>query len=493
MNTSTAKSIPNPTQRKVALDDLLAQLCQTGKSVSAVKAMVEALPLETIELTPHIDKLVHELNQRYSIVSLEGQAVIQDETITAKGFFEVTYMKLSDFNLRMRNRSAIDRTGKIIPAGQAWLGHPQRREYTRVVFEPNGAESTEYNLYQGLGVTPKAGDCTLLRQHIRNIICCGDADIFSYLEAWVADIVQKPAHLPGVAVVLRGAEGTGKSIFGKAILKLTAPHSVHIMQAMQVMGRFNSILKAMLFAFLDEAFWAGDKQLEGVLKGLITESEIVVEHKGKEPIKLSNYARFLMASNNEWVVPAGNGARRFLVLDVSDKRKGDIAYFKALADHIEKGGLAAWAHHLANLDCSRIELRLVPKTKALFDQKLESLNSMQRFIFEMLMEGRNRPLSPDDEWALEVPKNVLHQCYLDNASEVGERRRGDLIKFSNTLKSTLGINEDRAMVNGKRERIWCFPNLHTCRQRFEKHMDADIDWPNVKECRTITKALGRKF
>ncbi len=491
MNTPT-KLHTTTAPQKVALDDLLAQLCKCGKSVPAVKAMFESLPFEPIELMPHIDKLVHELNQRYSIVSLEGQAVIQDETITAQGFFEVTYMKPSDFNLRMRNRYAIDRTGKIIPAAQAWLGHPQRREYTRVVFEPNGAEPTEYNLYQGLGVTPKAGDCTLLRHHIRDIICCGDAAIFSYLEAWVANIVQKPAHLPGVAVVLRGAEGTGKSIFGKAILKLAAPHSVHIMQAMQVMGRFNSILKAMLFAFLDEAFWAGDKQLEGVLKGLITESEIVVEHKGKEPIKLSNYARFLMASNSEWVVPAGNGARRFLVLDVSDKRKGDIAYFKALADHIENGGLAAWAHHLANLDCSRIELRSVPKTKALFEQKLESFNSMQRFIFEMLMEGINGP-SLTDDWALEVPKNVLYQRYLDNASDIGERRRGDLIKFSNTLKNILAVNEDRAMVNGKRERIWCFPNLYTCRKRFDKYMESDIDWPEVKEYRATKKAQGRKF
>jgi Family of unknown function (DUF5906) len=492
------KSIPKPTAEssasaKVALDDLIAGLCRTGKSYKEIANAIEALPFEEIELIPHIDRLVHEINQRYCIVSLEGQTVILEETVNAEGHTEVMFLKLNDLNLRMRNRYVIDRNGKQSQASQAWLAHPLRREYTRMVFEPSGAAASEYNLYQGLGITPKAGDCTMLRGHIFEHICIGDTKIFDYLEAWVADILKNPSHLPGVAVVLRGAEGVGKGIFGQALLKLFAPHTVHITQAMQVMGRFNGILKGILFAFLDEAFWAGDKQYEGVLKGLITESKIIVEHKGKEPFELSSYARFLMASNSDWVIPAGIGARRFLVLDVSDKRKADFAYFKALTDHINGGGLEAWAHHLVNLDCSGIELRDAPKTKALFDQKLESLNSMQRYIYEILMDGNNCHADSEGDWKLEISKANLYRSYLDKAAEIGEKRRSDTIKFSNTVKKMLGIREDRTTIQGKRERVWCFPSLDICRQRFDQYMDASIDWPEIKASQVSKMVKPSKF
>lgn len=492
------KNISEPTTAstapaKIALDDLFARLCRTGRSFQEVVSAFETLPLEDIELIPNIDKLVHEVNQRYSIVSLEGQTVILEEAVNTQGHIEVIFLKLNDFNLRMRNRYVIDSNGKSSQASQAWLGHPQRREYTRMVFEPSGGAANEYNLYQGLGVTPKAGDCSMLRQHILEHICSGDTKIFDYLEAWVADILKNPSHLPGIAIVLRGAEGVGKGVFGQALMKLFAPHSVHIIQAMQVMGRFNGILKAILFAFLDESFWAGDKQYEGVLKGLISETEIIIEHKGKEPIRLSNYARFLMASNSDWVVPAGKGARRFLVLDVNDKRKADFAYFKTLTDHINNGGLEAWAYHLANLDCSGIELREVPKTKALFDQKLESLNSMQRYIYEILMDGNNCHADIESDWKLEIPKVKLYQSYLDKAAEIGERRRSDTIKFSNTVKNILGILEDRTTIQGIRERVWCFPSLDICRQRFDKYMDATIDWPEIKNLQVSKKLKQGKF
>jgi hypothetical protein len=37
-----------------------------------------------------------------------------------------------------------------------------------------------------------------------------------------------------------------------------------------------------------------------------------------------------MASNNDWVIPAGPDARRFFVLNVSDARKQDFSYFEKI-------------------------------------------------------------------------------------------------------------------------------------------------------------------
>lgn len=477
---------------KVALDDLMRELHSRDSTLTYIKSYIESLPLEPIQIIPQIDQIMGELNEEYAIVSLDGQAVIMQEITAQDGRVSIVFRGQKDFNLILQNRYVVDRNGVVVSAAYAWLRHPARRQYNRVVFEPSGnIELGDYNLYRGLGVIPREGDYSLLRKHILEVICDGNELIFNYIEMWVADILQNPSKLPGIAVVLRGAEGIGKGIFGNAILRLTAPHSVHVIQANQILGRFNGLLLGMLFAFLDESFWAGDKNFESALKGLITEPEVTVEHKGKEPIKVSNYARFLMASNSEWVVPAGKGARRFLVLDVSDKYKGDFPYFNKLTEHINNGGLEAWAHHLLHLNLEDFELRNIPKTKALFDQKIASLNSMERFIYELLLEGSNCAGVDGVDWSREVPKGVLYQSYLTKASEIGERRRGDQIKLSNTLKAILDIDEDRISIRGRRERVWIFSALDICRKQFAKYMESDIDWPEIKDFKAVDQMPGQ--
>ena len=39
-----------------------------------------------------------------------------------------------------------------------------------------------------------------------------------------------------------------------------------------------------LVVYADEAFWAGDKKAEGVLKAMITEDTIQIEMKGKDVV-----------------------------------------------------------------------------------------------------------------------------------------------------------------------------------------------------------------
>lgn len=472
--------LSSESDKKVGLDDFLVDKGLGRGDLKAAKAAFESLVAEPIPLLPKADQLVRDLNENFSIVNVNGQTLIQEEIKTSENFIETMYLRLADFNLRMRNRYAIDIGGQVVNASIVWLKHPQRREYSRVVFEPLGCKDGEYNLWQGLRFTPKQGNCSLLRRHIREVICGSDEVAFEYLEAWCADIIRSPANRPGIAIVLRGEEGIGKGIFAQSLLRLTSPHSVQVTQGHQVIGRFNSILKSKLLVFLDEAFWAGDKQSEGALKGMITESELVIEYKGKEPIRLTNYSRILMASNNEWVVPAGPGARRFFVLDVNSKYKGDQAYFNNLIAHIDSGGLQAWAEHLLKLDISKIELRSPPKTKALLDQKLESMDSVDRFIYDALMDGSNN----DSAWNLQVPVDRLYQNYIDSANRTGERWHADKNKFGKRLTKIFDLRRERPMSNLIRQYVWCFPALEKCRDLFSKYMDSEIEWHMIGESRS---------
>ena len=46
----------------------------------------------------------------------------------------------------------------------------------------------------------------------------------------------------------------------------------------------------------------------------------MIEFKGVNAIRMRNFVRVLMSSNEGWVVPAGMDERRFCVLDVDPGR-----------------------------------------------------------------------------------------------------------------------------------------------------------------------------
>src|SRR5262249_9763877 len=170
---------------------------------------------------------------------------------------------------------------------------------------------------------------------------------------------------------------TGKSIVGKTIGSLLGHHYLPVSKPELVTGRFNGHLAHCLLLQAEEAFWAGDRAAAGALKDLITNEDLVLEFKGLEPGQVKNYTRVFATSNEDWVVPAGPTARRFAVLDVGENHLGDKPYFAAIAQELNGGGREALLYHLLHFDLTKVELRSVPKTEALLEQKLHTLDPQQ--------------------------------------------------------------------------------------------------------------------
>ena len=93
-----------------------------------------------------------------------------------------------------------------------------------------------------------------------------------------------------------------------------------------------------------------------------------------------------MSSNNEWVIPAGADARRYFVVTVSDAHKQDHSYFARIARQMDSGGREALLEHLLNRDLSSFNVRNVPQTDALADQKAHSRRGVDRLI-EVVAHG----------------------------------------------------------------------------------------------------------
>ena len=102
---------------------------------------------------------------------------------------------------------------------------------------------------------------------------------------------------------------------------------------------------------------------------MITEPELPIQGKYKALKGVPNMLHILMASNDDFVLPCAIDERRFFVLNVSDERQQDLEYFGAIDQEMKSGGLEALLYDLQQYDLSGFELRRVPSTQGLLDQK----------------------------------------------------------------------------------------------------------------------------
>jgi Family of unknown function (DUF5906) len=295
----------------------------------------------------------------------------------------------SDFEKFHRNR-LVKVGDKFQPAATVWLRHPDRRQYIRgVTFDPSGnhRDPEVVNLWQGFAVEPKAGCWDLMQRHIFEVLCASSQDLFDYLMNWMARLVQFPAQQGEVAIVLKGIEGTGKGILARALLHILGQHALTISHAKHLTGNFNAHLRDCVFLFADEAFYAGDRAHVGVLKALITEPTLTIEAKYANAVQAPNFTHILMASNETWVVPASLEARRFLVLLTASSKVGNRAYFTAIHTQMLAGGYQAMLHDLLRRDLTDFNVRDVPNTEGLQEQKKLSLPTPEAWWMDVLHRG----------------------------------------------------------------------------------------------------------
>ncbi|MFU8790128.1 MAG: bifunctional DNA primase/polymerase [Methylobacter sp.] len=121
------------------------------------------------------------------------------------------------------------------------------------------------------------------------------------------------------------------------------------------------------------------------VQGSVFTFSVNMERKGLEIEPIPNYCRLIFASNHTRVLNAGIRERRYLVLEPSDEKAQDTAYFKSLWAWIKDGGAAKLLHYLLQVDISRFDPYKCPQTKALIAEKLANLSGINRFFYEQIV------------------------------------------------------------------------------------------------------------
>lgn len=427
--------------------------------------------------------LLEELNEEYCVVDVAGKPCVVSFRTDDLGRRLPTYYTFAAFRDLFCHRKIRRQT-----VGEWWLRHPGRRQYKGITFQPGAKGRVEnvpqtLNLWLGFGVEARPGDWSLMRdQHIPEVLAAGNAQHAAYIMKYLAWAVQNPGKRAETVIVFKSdAEGAGKGALGNAMVRIFGQHGRRIDRHSLLTGRFNAHLQDLSFLFADEAFWPGDRSAEGVLKGLITEPTFMIEPKGVNAFDVKNCLHIIMASNNNWTVPAGPSARRFAVFRVSDHCVGDKPYFRALFEQLESGGYEAMLYDLLQLDLQDWHPRDdVPKTDELLTEKINSLRAEHKWWFDVLARGQlptYPPLSPN-----QCVCRYLYEDYVTHAGKTGERHRSIEVQLGQFLAKIIPGGPYRAKLTYRergedlRGTVYTFPPLSECRAAFEKALQQKYPW-----------------
>jgi len=425
-----------------------------------------------------LNSLFLAMNQTFAVVRYGTQILVA--TIGD----DICLMKVEDFHKMLAN-IVVPVGNKEIAVSRLWFKWEDRRQYpgAGVVFQPGGPPEIKgdmLNLWRGFGIKPMPGNWSLLRDHIFKEVCSGRQDYFDYLINWMAYAVQHPDRPMGVAVAFLGAQGAGKGIVARTFGKFFGKHFAHIANGEQLTGRFNASIGMSCVVFLDEALWAGDKKGEGVLKALITEPSLQLEAKFRDPIRVENRLRIVVASNNDWAVPAGIGDRRWFVLNVADTYSGMAhqGYWNAVYNQIDGGGAAAMLHDLLSMDVSAFNVRAVPHTAAKASQQVHSLHGSLAWLHDVLQEGS----IGGEQWqdaGLTIETDRAYMCYVEFSKRQRDWKPEIKAVWSKNIRAALDphIHTTRPTKGATRVREFQFAPLDDCRRQFASHLCApDLEW-----------------
>lgn len=450
-----------------------------------------------------IDPVLREFNEKHAVIGDDGGkcriiSIVHDHAL---GRERISRQSFDDFRNRYRHiKVQVGQSKDGVPeyqaAGAWWIDNRHRRQYETIVFAPGREIEGAFNLWTGFSCEAIPGDGhKRFLQHILDNVCGGSQETFDYVVRWMARCVQKPDEPGQVAIVLRGKMGTGKGFFIKTFGSLWGRHFLQVSDSKHLVGNFNSHLRDCVVLFGDEAFYAGDKKHEATLKALVTEETLAIEAKGVDVVASSNFVHLMLASNSDWVVPAAAEERRFLVLDVSANEMQNNEYFKSLRNELEGGGRENLLYYLMSLDISEFEVRKVPKTQGLRDQKQHSFSPEQTWMYEKLNDGQLLPR--EDRWVPEVVKDELHDDYLQFMQRHGYfQKRSAPTVIGKFLSKVFGadLNSQRKWVTRefidsagfsatKKEYKWMykFPSLQEARAAFDANCGGPFDWQPIME------------
>ena len=164
---------------------------------------------------------------------------------------------------------------------------------------------------------------------------------YSYLMAWMANLIQSPKNKPRTYPIIIGQSGAGKSfLFENFLVPILGDNAAVTTDDMEgLLSGYNSLLKSKTLAVFEEAINHSRREVAARLKQFITGSRMVLREKYAPEREINNFCRAVFISNDveqAVAIDANMGERRACVFKVSEAKVGDKEYFAQLKKWADK-------------------------------------------------------------------------------------------------------------------------------------------------------------
>lgn len=245
----------------------------------------------------------------------------------------------------------------------------------------------ELNSYGGRAITglEQYRDSTKYAEHImafqelfENQIASEGPIFVEYALNWFAWAAQRPDTKSGVALLIHGPQGSGKSMLLSLMNKII-PHAGYCANTgvSTLTNKFNSDLDRKTLYMIAEApeRLSSDRVANATLKGLITDELMMVENKGKDIRQVNQYLNIVLASNMINCIETSEGDRRWCLMYNPEPTYsfGDSDYFAGMWKLVgDKSFQANVQEYLYTRDITGFRPEDYPKSPALRATKLTS-------------------------------------------------------------------------------------------------------------------------
>ena len=206
---------------------------------------------------------------------------------------------------------------------------------------------------------------------------------FQFIIKWMANMSKGGKNQS--VLYLRAEQGIGKSTFTDFLRKHVIGPKLCIQSGSQpLISQFNAILFCKLLVIFEELENFSTNQWQGVstrLKRDTTSDTCTYEDKFQKAFTAKNISNYIINSNCDAI--KDDDGRRYFILDLSNKRKGDHAYFnniysKCMNDEVGE----AFFSYLQTIDLTGYHDQDFPATKAKEDAIVKRLDSVAKYIKE---------------------------------------------------------------------------------------------------------------
>ena len=232
----------------------------------------------------------------------------------------------------------------------------------------------------------------MMLDFLKEVWANNNQKVYQYLIRWFANMVRGNKN-QSLLYLKSVTEGIGKSTFTTFIKDHVIGTDLAIESTSEPLrSRFNSILSGKLLVIFEELEKTNNNDYETISKKLktwVTSKYITYEQKGHDPYETKNISNYVINTNRDAI--KGADGRRYCMLDLSTKRKGDVEYWNKLNETCFNDDVGkAFYLYLLSIDLTGFNSAIYPICRSKADQMADRLNPLYKMIkFNWLLQNKN--------------------------------------------------------------------------------------------------------